>query len=370
MAANTIPTVSTLPPAPTRADAPADFTTKADTFVAALPPLVTQVNLTVKGMNDQGAYLDQLKADVNGYKTAAAQSVTDAATQVQLAKDQVTAATTQANNAKTYADNAKGFRDTAQTYAAAAQSAVGAPTLAGHAGDFLSVNADEQGVSWQPGMQNGFQEFTGAGVFNKPPKARWIYVEAIGGGSSGALNIQRTATRYIQGGLGGDFNFRLLRASDVDSSVPVTVGSGGASVSRTANSSEVSAPGNPGADSAFGSYLRALGAKAPATPSATPITVPRDGDLRGGFSGTSVNASELIGSSVKGGGPGASVAITSTPTVINGTAGTSQDAGNGGAAAQAGVFPGGGGGAVGSTATSGTVTSGAGAGGRIRVWWW
>lgn len=142
MAANTIPTVSTLPPAPTRADAPADFTAKADTFVAALPGLVTQVNLTVKGMNDQASYLDQLKTDVNGYKTAAAQSVTDAA-------NQVTLATTQANNAQTSANQAAGFRDSAQTAAAAAQSSAGLPGISGKADFMLSVNSSANGVEWR-----------------------------------------------------------------------------------------------------------------------------------------------------------------------------------------------------------------------------
>lgn len=142
MAANTIPTVSTLPPAPTRADAPADFTTKADAFVASLPPLVTQVNLTVKGMNDQASYLDQLKTDVNGYKNAAAQSVTDAAAQVKLATDQ-------AGNAKTYADSAMGYRDSAQTAAAASQAAAGMPSISGKADFMLSVNAAGNGVEWR-----------------------------------------------------------------------------------------------------------------------------------------------------------------------------------------------------------------------------
>ena len=135
MAANTIATVSTLPPAPTRADAPADFTAKADTFVAALPGLVTQVNLTVKGMNDQASYLDQLKSDVNGYKTAAAQSAETASTQ--------------AGNAQTYAGQAMGYRDSAQTAAAAAQSAAGMPSTTGKADFMLSVNAAGNGVEWR-----------------------------------------------------------------------------------------------------------------------------------------------------------------------------------------------------------------------------
>lgn len=361
MAANTIPTVSTLPPAPTRADAPADFTTKADAFVASLPKLVTQVNLTVSGMNDQASYLDQLKTDVNGYKVAAAQSVTDAA-------NQVTLATTQANNAKTYADNAKAFRDSAQAIAAGYGNQSGLPALAGHAGDFLGVSADEQTVGFFPGLQTGFQEFTSTGSFPRPMKAKWIYVELVGGGSSGSLYSSpgSTATRYAQGGLGGDFNSRLLRASDLDANTAVVVGTGGASVTRTV-SSEIGIAGNAGNDSSFGSFVKALGGKAPSVNNQ--VATVRDGDLRGGISGVSNSPSTLVGSSIKGGGPGASSAIV-TGTITNGVAGTSQDAGNGGAVTAAGVFPGGGGGSVSSVATSGTISSGAGAGGRVRIWWW
>lgn len=47
----TPPVVSTLPAAPNRNDAPPDFTTKADAFVAALPPMVEQENDLADWMN-------------------------------------------------------------------------------------------------------------------------------------------------------------------------------------------------------------------------------------------------------------------------------------------------------------------------------
>ena len=61
----TYPTISNLPPAPQRTQSPEDFSTTADTFVAALPDLVTEVNAagdyidtkTISVGNDfQGAY--------------------------------------------------------------------------------------------------------------------------------------------------------------------------------------------------------------------------------------------------------------------------------------------------------------------------
>lgn len=359
MAANTIPTVSTLPPAPTRADAPADFTTKADTFVAALPKLVTQVNLTVSGMNDQASYLDQLKTDVNGYKNAAAQSATDAGTQ--------------AGNAKTYADSAKAYRDSAQAIAAALGSQAALPAFAGHGGDFLGVTLDEKSVDYFPGVQSGYQEFTSSGIFSKPTKAKWIYVELLSGGSSGSLSINSgNNTRHVQGGLGGDFNYKLIRASDLPSNISVSVGNGGTPVVRTVQSGETTVQGNPGGDSSFGSVVKSLGAKAPPLPSTTPFTNARDGDFRGGISATNTSAAvmaTLVGSSIKGGAPGA-CAATSAGTVANGVPGTSQDLGIGGAVGQAGPTPGSGGGAIVSVATSGTFSSGAGAGGFVRIWWW
>nr|WP_314583428.1 hypothetical protein [uncultured Pseudomonas sp.] len=337
MAANTIPTVSTLPPAPTRADAPADFTTKADTFVAALPKLVTQVNLTVSGMNDQASYLDQLKTDVNGYKTAAAQSAE--------------AASTQAGNAQTYAGQAMTYRDSAQAAAAAAQSAAGLPSLVGKAGQALSVNPDEKGVSWAPVGAVGYQEFTSSGTFPKPAGARYFLVELISGGSSGAV-YAGTAANIVEGGLGGDFNTKILRAADVPSSVAVIVGEGGLPVTSS-NSS-----GQSGGDTTFGTLLKAVGAIAPVITAGnqTPPAA-RDGDMRGG----------RRGGSIKGGGSGASY-IASSGLLVN-APGLSSDAGQGGDKGAAGAYPGGGGGPNFSNQAA-TLTSGAGGKGRCRIWWW
>lgn len=165
MAANTIPTVSTLPPAPTRADAPADFTTKADTFVAALPPLVTQVNGTVTAMNNLGSYLDQLKTDTI---KATGDNATAAANSATAAANQVTAATTQANNAQTYANQSKDYRDSSQSAAAAAQAAAGLPAISGKADAMLSVNAAGNGVEWRASIPRPTSGTAGYAVVVNP----------------------------------------------------------------------------------------------------------------------------------------------------------------------------------------------------------
>ncbi|MFV1941319.1 hypothetical protein VPH49_10910 [Pseudomonas luteola] len=112
--------ISKLPDPPRRSDAPADFTTKADAFLAALPTFGTEANA--------------LQTDVN---TKAAQVSTNAST-----------ASTAATNAATSETNAKSYRDSAQTAAAAAQSSAGLPSLSGNSGKVLKVNSAANGVQW------------------------------------------------------------------------------------------------------------------------------------------------------------------------------------------------------------------------------
>lgn len=192
MAANTIPTVSTLPPAPTRADAPADFTTKADAFVAALPPLVTEVNLTVKGMNDQASYLDQLKTDTI---KATSDNATAAANSAKSSSDSAAASATSANQAAE-------FRDSAQTAAAAAQSSAGLPSISGKTDFMLSVNANGNGVEWRASVPRPTSATAGYAVVVNP---------AGNGFVSQAIPIS-PITRYMEStpqafAAGGTINF-------------------------------------------------------------------------------------------------------------------------------------------------------------------
>lgn len=348
------PTIIQLPEPPKRSDAPANFTSKADAFVAALPQFVDQTNTTITWMGQQ---------------------VTDTANSASSALKSSQDATSAKNAAANSASQALTYRDSAQAAAAAAQSSAGLPSLAGKAGYSLTVNADEQGVAWTPAGIAGFQEFSSAGVFNKPSGARFFYVEALGGASSGSLSLSGgNSDALAQGGIGGNFNCRLFRSSDLDSSIAVNVGPGGAAVTRTASSTAQYVQGNPGGETSFGSLLKASGGVSPSVgTAASQFGPPKDGDFRGGVSGVPANASlasAATGSSIKGGGPGASQSAGSS-AVVNGFAGSSNDAGKGGEVGQPGVYPAGGGGATANrSATSGTFSSGAGATGRVRIWWW
>jgi microcystin-dependent protein len=102
----TAPTITDLPAAPQRTQAATEFSTTADTFVAALPGLVADVNAA-------SAYIEQAAADAG----ASAAEAAAAAAAVDLA---------------------------------ASQAATGLPLVTGHALDVLTVAADEGSVGWAP----------------------------------------------------------------------------------------------------------------------------------------------------------------------------------------------------------------------------
>ena len=144
-----VPVISNLPPAPTRNDGAADFTTKADAMIGALQPMVVQINIALQWMNGQLTETQAAQAAAAASALAAAQSATAAANsaaaatdngaaQVQLAAAQVQLATTQAQLATSngqeqvalaaeQADNAEASALSAQAYAQAAGAGAGVP---------------------------------------------------------------------------------------------------------------------------------------------------------------------------------------------------------------------------------------------------
>lgn len=190
-----IPVIADLPPAPTRGDGAADFSSKADALVGALQPLVLQINIALQWIAGQltaaqaqaaAAAASAVAAAAsataaNASKVAAAQSAIDAtnngaaqvalaAAQAQLATTngaaQVALAATQAQLATTNgaaqvalaaaqvalagglkADTA-GLRDQAQIIADAARAAVGIPSYLLKPGYVFEVNDDATGIRW------------------------------------------------------------------------------------------------------------------------------------------------------------------------------------------------------------------------------
>ena len=116
-----VPVISNLPPAPSRSDAPADFTPKADAMIGALQPMVVQLNASYVWI------ASQVNA-AEGYAVTASQAAMSAGDSAEAAG--VSLAATQA-------------------LAAALGDDAGLPSLTGNARRALAVLPNESGVSFQ-----------------------------------------------------------------------------------------------------------------------------------------------------------------------------------------------------------------------------
>lgn len=222
------------------------------------------------------------------------------------------------------------------------------------------------------------RDFLATGTYPMPPGYRVFKGEGWSGGASGSKSGGGSSDVF--GGAGaGAFPF-TLQASAVGATLALTIGSGGAGITTSGNSSN-------GGDTVVGPFVTIKGgAQAGGSPRGgavlgmvAPIPAPYPAAATGfesvgsnlnaqssvwGGSNPSVDASTNSGNSVNGGAAGGSV---SGSGVIR-LPGTSVFGGNGGAAGDAtsgapGSFPGGGGGA-----TRTGATSGAGAAGKVQLW--
>lgn len=245
------------------------------------------------------------------------------------------------------------------------------PLVVEHGGVYYGLNtnladvtAKEPGVDteWTSFGNKTYQEFTTSGTWTKPVGCKYVYAQIISGGCSGSILITSDTTYTSSfGGAGGICLEKLMLASDLGATVPVTVGAGGAAKTATGTAVAVQA-GNIGGVSAFGSFTCPVAANY----TLTGYNSAQNYSYRGGAGRVSLDS--FLGGAGGGG-------------VEQAAGGTSQTHGNGGARALAsnanatatgGSVPGGGGGAgiIYSNITSHTVTSGAGARGCVRVWTW
>ncbi|SHM46543.1 hypothetical protein SAMN05216593_10142 [Pseudomonas asturiensis] len=118
-----IPVVTPLPRAPSRADGQEAFNQYADPFIAAMPPMVVQVNASLTWIGQQVTAIEGYAATVSGNVAAA-----------------------------------KASADSAAAIAAAIGSQAGLPSMAGNARRALAVNANETGVSYQTLIMGSFIE--------------------------------------------------------------------------------------------------------------------------------------------------------------------------------------------------------------------
>jgi hypothetical protein len=224
-----------------------------------------------------------------------------------------------------------------------------------------------------------YQAFTASGTWTKPSGLSAnavVYFELVGGGGSGGARTRGAGnTGYVSGGGGGGFISKFVQASTLGATVAVTVGAGGVAVTAGSN---VSADGNTGGTSSFGSYSVAGGAGGGANGNASPSLATATHGFDGYNGGDASTDNSLQKNAVSGGGAGGgaigSSVVSSPGTSIFAGAGGAAAAGsaNGGTIgpATAGTAPGGAGGGAANSTTAGSsfATSGAGARGEVRVW--
>lgn len=136
------PVIPDMPAAPNRTQGGPAFSATADTFVAALQPLVVAIN---NGL----AWMNSTMSTTEGYKNAAGLSATGAADSAILAGQKVGLAADQVALAITARQGAEAARASSEVIAASVQAAAGTPSLVGNGGKALVAKFDETGVEFK-----------------------------------------------------------------------------------------------------------------------------------------------------------------------------------------------------------------------------
>jgi hypothetical protein len=200
--------ITPLPTPPSRDQSEATFVNNANAFLGALPAFATEAN--------------QLALDVEAASTAAVGAA-----------------------------NYQGEYDAGTTYQIGQSvSYLGTVFIAKTVNTGVTPVVGANWINFATESVVSYVEFTASGTYTKPGGARFIFVEAIGGGGSGG----RGSTDGSGGG-GGGFNCELFRASDVGATVTVTIGAGGAARPAGSGTSNGAAGGN----TTFGSLVTAPG---------------------------------------------------------------------------------------------------------------
>jgi hypothetical protein len=125
-------------------------------------------------------------------------------------------------------------------------------TLTGAAGTLGQVLVSQgSGIApiWGSAGGADVQNFTSSGTWTKPNNANFVLVEVWGAGGGGGRPQAGANNGSGGGGGGGAYNYRLFSASELSSTVAVTIGAGGAGGTSNGGS------GSIGGDTNFGRLI-------------------------------------------------------------------------------------------------------------------
>lgn len=423
----TTPQITDLPTPPSRSDNPELFSSKADSFLGALPQFQSEANEVAEFVGDKA---EQVAAD----KTQTSLDRADAADSRDQAFDYAAQALDYAGQSLSSAQAAAASFDNFDDRYLGAKST---DPLVDNDGDPLQIGAlywntpgavfkSWSGTAWSPApstnaaattfiptagisatnVQEAIQEleekvaeaggldiqqFDASGTWTKPDTGRFARVQLWSGGGGGG---KASATNSALGGAGGGYVEKTFILSDLGDTENVVIGAGGAGATGASPAS-----GGAGGASTFGSLLQVFGGGggvALASQVQIGIEPARSGSaISTSYSGAGISATDFVGrlgiwdggvatnavggggvsedrykrvqGSVYGGGAGGSAPpAMSSPT----QGGVSVFGGNGGNGATAtsginGTQPGGGGGG-----RNGNSNGGNGAPGRCIVTVW